>query len=120
MKNFVQMGKTITATAPYAVPSGGGVEINGTGYLFGVAVNAQALGDKMEILTEGVFDLAKDASTFAEGDYVYFNNATQQATSTATGNKKIGVAVVTIPGGGAAPGGAAGDPTVRVRENPAF
>jgi len=120
MKNYVQHGKTMTVTAPYAVSSGGGVEIAGTGYIFGVAVNNQNLGDNMEVVVEGVFDLTKDASTFANGDYVYWNNTTFQCTSTATGNKKIGVASMLMPDGTSAPGGATGDPTVRVRLNPAF
>ena len=120
MNNYVQQGKTITVAAPYAVTSGGGVEINGTGYLFGIAVNTQNQGDNMEIMVEGVFDLVKDNSTFAESDYVYWNNTTYQATSTATNNKKIGVACITQPNGTNAPGGQAADPTVRVRLNPAF
>ena len=120
MKNYVQQGKTITVIAPYAVSSGGGVEIAGTGYLFGIAVNNQSLGDNMEMQGEGVFDLAKDTSTFNEGDYVYWNNTAFQATSTVGTNKKIGVAVLMQANGIAAPGGAAGDPTVRVRLNPAF
>ena len=120
MKNYVQHGKTMTVIAPNAVVSGQGVEINGTGYLFGVAVNNQSSGDNMEIVVEGVFDLAKDASTFNNGDYVYWNNTTFVCTSTATGNKKIGVASLLMPDGTSAPGGAAGDPTVRVRLNPAF
>ena len=120
MKNYVQPGKTLTVTAPYAVSSGGGVEITGTGYLFGIAVNNQNEGDNMEMMVEGVFDLAKDNSTFNEGDYVYWNNTTFQATSTVGTNKKIGVACLLMPNGTNAPGGAAGDPTVRVRLNPAF
>jgi predicted RecA/RadA family phage recombinase len=120
MKNYVQQGKTLTVVAPYAVNSGGGVEITGTGYLFGIAVNNQNPGDNMEMQVEGVFDLAKDASTFNEGDYVYWNNTAYQATSTVGTNKKIGVAVLLQPNGNNAPGGATTDPTVRVRLNPTF
>ena len=120
MKNYVQPGRTLTVAAPYAVTSGGGVEIAGTGFLFGVAVNTQASGDNMEILVEGVFDLAKDTSTFANGDYVYWDNTNKVATSTSTSNKKIGVASMLMPDGTSALGGASGDATVRVRLNPAF
>ncbi len=120
MKNYVQQGKTLTVTAPYAVSSGGGVEITGTGYLFGIAVNNQNLGDIMEMQVEGVFDLVKDTSTFNEGDYVYWNNTAYEATSTVGTNKKIGVATLLLPNGTNAPGGASGDPTVRVRFNAAF
>ena len=120
MQNYVQKGQTLTVVAPYNVASGGGVLVAGTGYVFGIAVNTQNQNDSMEIVVEGVFDLAKDASTFANGDYVYWDNANKVATSTAAGNKKIGVAVLSQPGGVNAPGGNAGDGTVRVRLNPAF
>ena len=67
-----------------------------------------------------VFDLAKDNSTVANGDYVYWDNTNKVATSTTTGNKKIGVALLSQPGGVNAPGGNAGDATGRVRLNSAF
>ena len=119
MNNYVQQGKTITVIAPYAVNSGGGVEVVGTGYLFGIAVNTQALGDNMEIVTEGVFDLVKDTSTFANGDYVFWDNVNKVATSINT-DKKIGTAVLMQASGVNAPGGVAGDATVRVRLNQSF
>jgi predicted RecA/RadA family phage recombinase len=97
MKNYVQRGDTVTVTAPYAVLSGGGILITGTGHIFGVAVNNQNSGDSSEVLTDGVFDLTKDTSTFNEGDYVYWNNTSQECTSTATSNTKIGVAALTTP-----------------------
>src|ERR1700733_10920174 len=112
MQNYVQKGQTLTIAAPYNVTSGGGVLVSGTGYVFGIAVNTQNLGDSMEIVTEGVFDLAKDASTFANGDYVYWDNTNKVVTSTATGNKKVGVAVLSQAGGVNAPGGGSGDATV--------
>ena len=120
MNNYVQQGKTITVLAPYAVTGGGGVQVNGTGVLFGIAVNSQNLGDNMEIVTEGVFDLVKDTSTFVNGDYVYWDNTAKLCTSTATSNTKIGVAALTTPSGVNAPGGLSGDPTVRVRLNQSF
>jgi predicted RecA/RadA family phage recombinase len=119
MNNYVQQGKTITVLAPYAVTGGGGVQVNGTGVLFGIAVNSQNLGDNMEIVTEGVFDLVKDASTFANGDYVYWDNTAKLATSVNT-NKKIGTAVLMQPSGANAPGGVNTDATVRVRLNQSF
>ena len=51
-------------TAPYALLSGGGCQV---GNIFGVTVNSQNLGDSSELVVEGVFDLAKDASTFNPG-----------------------------------------------------
>lgn len=120
MQNFVQPGRTLTIAAPYNVTSGGGVLVSGTGYVFGIAVNTQNQNDSMEIVVEGVFDVAKDASTFANGDYVYWDNVNKVATSTSAGNKKIGVAVLNQPSGVNAPGGNAADPTVRIRLNPSF
>jgi predicted RecA/RadA family phage recombinase len=120
MQNYIQRGDTVTVTAPYAVKSGGGVLIAGTAHLFGVAVNTQAQGDSTEILTVGIFDLVKDTSTFAEGDAVYWDDTAKKATSTSSGNTKIGVAALTVPAGGAAPGASANDPTVRVRLNHDF
>ena len=117
MQNYVQKGQTLTVVAPYALLSGGGCQV---GNIFGVTVNSQNIGDSSELVVEGVFDLAKDASTFNEGDYVYWNNTAYQATSTAGTNKKIGVAVLLQPNGNNAPGGATTDPTVRVRLNPTF
>ena len=120
MKNYIQRGETVTVTAPYTVLSVGGILVAGTGHIFGVAVNNQSSGDSTEVLTEGVFDLSKDTSTFAEGDYVYWDNTAKLCTSTATSNTKIGVAALTTPSGVNAPGGLSGDATVRVRLNQSF
>jgi len=120
MQNYIQKGQTLTVTAPYALLSGGGGQV---GNIFGVSVNTQNIGDSSEIVVEGVFDLAKDASTFNSGDKVFWNNTTQQATSstlTAAGasNKEIGFAVLNQASGVNAPGGQTTDATVRVRLNP--
>ena len=120
MQNYVQRGNTLTVTAPYALTSGQGCQV---GNIFGVAVNNQSTGDSTELVVEGIFDLAKDTSTFNSGDKVFWNNVTQLATSstlTAAGasNKEIGYAVLSQPGGVNAAGGASGDATVRVRLNP--
>ena len=120
MQNYVQKGNTLTVTAPYALLSGGGCQV---GNIFGVSVNNQNVGDSTELVVQGVFDLAKDTSTFNSGDKVYWNNATQMATSstlTAAGaaNKEIGFACLDQASGTGAPGGQAADPTVRVRLNP--
>ena len=94
MNNYVQRGDTLTVTAPYALLSGGGCQV---GTIFGVTVNTQNLGDSTELVVEGVFDLAKDASTFVSGAKVYWDNSQQLATAnilTAAGaaNKEIGFA----------------------------
>ena len=120
MQNYVQKGQTLTVVAPYALLSGGGCQV---GNIFGVTVNCQNIGDSSELVVEGVFDLAKDTSTFNPGDKVFWNNATQQATSSTltaagTSNKEIGFAVLNQPDGTVAPGGQTADATVRVRLNP--
>jgi predicted RecA/RadA family phage recombinase len=120
MQNYVQRGNTLTVTAPYALLSGGGCQV---GNIFGVSVNTQNPGDSTELVVEGVFDLAKDGSTFVSGAKVYWDNSQQLATAntlTAAGaaNKEIGFACLDQASGVAAPGGQAADATVRVRLNP--
>jgi len=117
VNNYVQRGETLTVVAPYAVSSGGGVQVSN---IFGIAVATQALNDNMEILTYGVFDLAKDASTFAQGDPVFWDNVNNVATSIASGPLHIGETVITTPSGTNALGAASGDATVRVRLNGTF
>jgi predicted RecA/RadA family phage recombinase len=113
MQNYVHKGETLTVAAPYAVKSGGGVKV---GNLFGVAVYDAAQSASLEIVSIGVFDLAKDNSTFASGDAVYWDDTNKVATST-SGNLVIGTAELAQASGTAAPGGAQADPTVRVRLN---
>jgi predicted RecA/RadA family phage recombinase len=110
MKNLVQPGRTITVTAPANVESGEGVLI---GQLFGVAAGDADNGESLDLVTEGVFDLAKNsASVFTVGAPVYFNPTDGNAHSNADedsnsgGTVQIGVAVAAA-GAGAA--------TVRVR-----
>ena len=92
MQNYVQRGDTLTVTAPIALLSGGGCQV---GNIFGVTVNNQNPGDSTELVVEGVFDLAKDGSTFVSGAKVYWDNSQLLATAntvTATGapNKGLG------------------------------
>ena len=120
MQNYVQRGSTLTVTAPYALLSGGGCQV---GNVFGVSVNNQTAGTSTELVVEGVFDLAKDASTFVSGAKVYWDNTQQLVTAntvTAAGaaNKEIGFAVLDQANGTPAAGGAAADATVRVRLTP--
>jgi predicted RecA/RadA family phage recombinase len=106
MKNYVQAGDTITLTAPAVVLSGGGILV---GTLFGVASNDAAIGDDVEAMTEGVFDLAKTAAQpFSQGAAAYWDNTAKSVTSTASGNKLIGAAAIAAAGA---------DATVRVRLN---
>ena len=103
MKNFVHEGTVLELVAPYDVLSGGGLLV---GNIFGVANTDAASGSAVNADVMGVFDLAKDASLFSAGDYVYWDNVNKAATSTVATNKKIGVAELAA---------VAGDSTVRVR-----
>lgn len=114
MNNFVQSGKVLTLTAPYTVTSGLGALV---GKIFGVATGDVTSGSVGEFLIEGVVDLAKDTSTFADGAVVYWDNTNKVATSTAQSNWLIGVAARLKADGTSALGGSSGDATVRVRLN---
>ena len=118
MVNFIRKGNALAVKAPYALTSGSGVQI-GTN-LFGVASIDAAANDVIDASIEGVFDLAKDASTFTDGALVYWDNTAKKATSTVSTNLKIGVAGLIQPDGTSALGGATGDATVRVRLNGSF
>lgn len=111
MQNFRHKGETLTLTAPYAVTSGGGALV---GRLFGVAADTVASGAIGEFVMRGVFDLAKDTSTFADGDKVYWDDTAKKCTSVATAHNIIGQAVLIQADGTSALGGASGDVTVAV------
>lgn len=117
MQNFVHRGETLSFLAPYNVSSGGGFL---AGNIFAVAAFTALSGAAVEGEVQGVFDLAKDTSTFAAGDMVYWDNTNKVATSTTTNNTLIGVADLVQASGTNALGGASGDATVRVRLNAAF
>ncbi|MEM7695303.1 MAG: DUF2190 family protein [Pseudomonadota bacterium] len=91
MRNFVQRGETITATAPTGgVASGDGVLI---GKLFGVAAYSAAEGEAVELTTVGVFDLAKATGAITWGARVYWDDTNNVVTTTASGNDLIGAAI---------------------------
>ena len=111
MKNYVQPGKTITLTAPYAVTSGDGLLV---GSIFGVAAATAALGEAVEAALVGVYDLKKVASqAWAAGDKIYWDDTNKRTTTVATDNTLIGVAVDAVASG-------AGDTIGRVRLNATF
>lgn len=91
MKNFIQSGVNLTLPAPAAVLSGEVVIVGG---IVGVAAGDASIGADVDLTTEGVFDLPKVAANeFAVGAVVYWNSTTKLATTTASGNTKIGHAV---------------------------
>jgi predicted RecA/RadA family phage recombinase len=91
MKNYIQPGKTVTLPAPAATASGDVVTI---GSLTGIAAGDAATGEPLDLTLEGVFDLPKVAANdFAVGAPVYWNSGSALATTTASGNARIGTAV---------------------------
>lgn len=95
MKNFVQPGVNLTLTAPADIKSG---EVFILGAIVGIAAGDGLSGYPVDIVTAGVFDLDKvGADAFSPGDSVYYASASKLVTSTASGNKKIGVAVEAAP-----------------------
>ena len=108
MKNFVAVGNILTLPAPSALASGDGVLV---GAIFGVAQVSVAIGEDVPLLVTGVFELPKAPSqAWTVGALVYWDNAARVATTTATGNTLIGVAVKAV-------GGTAGETTGTVRLN---
>lgn len=102
--NFVQPGRTLTIPAPVTVASGGVVI---AGAIVGIAQGDAVAAAPVDVTTEGVWELPKTAANaFAVGGAVYWNATTSLATSTASGNTKLGVATEAAP---------ADTATVRVR-----
>ena len=94
MRNYVQPGESITVTATAAASSGDGVKLNN---LFGIASGDAAIGDKLVLTTQGVYDMPKvSANTFAVGALVYWDDTAKVVTSTASGNTRIGLAVTDV------------------------
>jgi predicted RecA/RadA family phage recombinase len=87
MINFVKSGDNLTVAAPYDVLSGGGFKV---GNVFGVAANDTLSGADVQCEVEGVYDLAKDASVFAQGDLAYWDDVAKKVTSTVASNLLIG------------------------------
>ena len=98
MINFIKSGDNLTLTAPYDVLSGGGFKV---GNVFGVASNDTLSGANVECQVEGVYDLAKDASTFAQGDLAYWDDSAKKVTSTVASNLLIGAVEVAAATGAA-------------------
>lgn len=93
MKNYVQKGENITITATAAATSGQGVLV---GNLFGIAAGNAEIGDALDLVTVGVFDMPKvSTDVLAVGDFVYWDDTAKLATADDdTGNNGlIGLAV---------------------------
>lgn len=108
MKTYVQPGHVVTLSAPYAVASGDGLLV---GSLFGIATHDAASSAEVETQLTGVVDMAKAASqAWTVGAKVYWDNTAKVATTTATNNTLIGVALLAV-------GNTAGETIGRVRLN---
>jgi predicted RecA/RadA family phage recombinase len=91
MRRYIQPGNSLQLTAPV------GNVVGGQGYLIGslfvVANHDATAGARFEGLVEGVADIAKAAGeVWTEGQIIFWDNAARRATTTATGNTKIGAA----------------------------
>src|ERR1035438_5826227 len=98
MTNFIKSGRNLTLIAPYNVLSGGGFKV---GNVFGVAANDTLIGATVECDVEGVFDLAKDASVFSQGDLAYWDDVAKAVTSTGGANLLIGAVEIAAVTGAA-------------------
>ena len=67
------------------------------GNVFGVASNDTLSGADVQCEIEGVYDLAKDASTFAQGDLAIWDDSAKKVTSTVASNLLIGAVGWTPP-----------------------
>lgn len=94
MNNYVQPGKVLSVPVTAAFTKGDGYQ--GGAALFGVVVDTVASGGTAQIMTEGVFTLAKTtgaAEVAAHGARVYWNSSTKKVTFATGGNLGIGVYV---------------------------
>jgi predicted RecA/RadA family phage recombinase len=106
MKNFIQPGDDITVIAPTGGVTAGQLVVIKA--LVGVATCSAAAGAQVEISTEGVFDLAKNApDVFNAGDVAKVSG----------GNNIVAVAG-TLGIGWVTQASAAGATTVRVKLTP--
>lgn len=108
MRNYVQPGNSIEVTAPAGgTTSGVGVLV---GNLFGVAEVSVAAGARVNILVEGVVEIAKtSALAIAEGDILWWDNTNKVVNKTAASQKPVGIAVTAA---------ANPSPTVQVKLTP--
>lgn len=91
MKNFVQLGDTVTLTMPADVSSGDVVVV---GDQLGVAIMDGLTGERKPVKTTGVFNLPKaTAMTFNEGVILYWDDTNKVVTTSASSNKAIGNAM---------------------------
>ena len=97
MRNYIQPGHVLTLAAPADVVSGDGLLV---GALFGVASHDALTGAEVEAQLTGVVEMAKAASqAWTVGAKIYWDNTAKRATTVASGNTAIGVAVLAVGAG---------------------
>jgi predicted RecA/RadA family phage recombinase len=94
VKNYIQRGETVTVAAPAKVSAGAGVLV---GSLFGIAASDAESGADVEIVTVGVFEIAKvSTDAFQPGTPAYWDDTGGVVTvteGTPTAKPLIGVAL---------------------------
>ena len=91
MKNYIQDGNVITVVSPSGGVSSGDFLI--VGGLPGFAAHDAAEGAELELVTKGVFEIAKAGSlVITAGDKLYWVSANSHVNKTASGNTLIGSA----------------------------
>ena len=97
MRNYVQSSEKLLVTAPYAVGSGAGCLV---GSLFGVAEGSAASGAQVNLVLDGVVDLAKLAGTaWTVGTRIYWDDTAKNCTVVVGTNKLAGVAAAAAAAG---------------------
>jgi predicted RecA/RadA family phage recombinase len=101
MKNFIQHGDTLTATAPAGgVSSGDGVLIEN---LFGVAATDADAGDEVELAVVGVYELPKvSTDTIVAFQRVYWDATEKKVTETDNTDSHYPIGVATEAAGNGA------------------
>lgn len=88
MKNYVKPGRSMTVVATEAVTSGQGYFVGKT---FGVIQGDAAIGERFELLLEGVCDLPSDtAITASQGDKAYWPDSGSGVTDSTSSTTQIG------------------------------
>jgi predicted RecA/RadA family phage recombinase len=91
VKNFIEIGDSLTVPAPTGGVVSGDVVIIGS--LIGIATATAAVGVAVAVKTKGVFELPKvSAQAWTIGAPIYWDGTAHLATTTSTSNTLIGYA----------------------------
>jgi predicted RecA/RadA family phage recombinase len=94
MKNYVAEGDLVDYTASGS-PVNSGDFVFVSAYLWGFATNNIAVGATGALKTKGVFNYTKNqAEAWTVGAAVYWDNTNKVFTIAASGNTKVGVALL--------------------------